>query len=1102
MGQSVTYTVTVSNAGPSDATSVVLTDTLPKDATIVSAMDSLGASLATTNGTLTDDLGTVASGDSVTLTIVVQPGAGDVPILDEKATVKAAEADPTPNDETFTLPTTVTPVADLGVKLVADQATVPIGGTLKYTVALTNNGPSPATNVLITDLLPAGVLFDSAVDSVGGSPKQANGAVTDTVASLASGATVTLTILVTPTVTSAGTITDSVTAGSAVSDPVAANDSASVMTAVAPVADLAVTMAALPASVPVDQDVTYQVKVTNNGPSTASDVKIVDTLPSGTAFLSETDSDGTTGLQPVGETLTDTVATLASGDSITLTIVVVASPIDVPSIKNTVTASATETDSDPTNNTAKSTTQVTPVANLVVTITPPTGPILVGQDATYTVTVVNNGPSPATKVSLKDTLPAGATFVTASDSLGGTPKASGGTVTDALGTLAEGDSAVVTIVVNLGAAGSSTDSATVSATEMNSNPTDGSTSVSVPVTQPTADLSVAIAPPVSPIPLGQNLTYTLTVTNAGPFPATNVQIVDTLPAGATFIQANDSLGMRASASVGTVTDTIPLLASGATATLTIVVTPTSTGTITDSATVSAAETEPNPTNNGASVSSVVSPVADLAVAVQASRSQVTRGQQETYTVTVTNKGPSDASGVILKDTLPTGATVVSVNAGGAAVTQTNGSVVAAIGALPSGGSATVTIVVTVGVPGTITDSASVTATEIDPAPANNTASASVGVLDLPGTLEFAATTVNTDEDAGTATITVTRTNGVQGSVSVAYQTVAGGLGTAGVDYTPVSGTLVFGPGETTKTFTVPVLPDPFDNRDETVALTLNTPGGGAVLGTPAAATLVIKDLDPDSTPPAIQNLVLIGPATSVSFLTLIFSKGLNVASATNTANYQLFAVGSTGQFVPSQSPPVPIAAAGYDAANHAAVLLPTAPLAPNTFYYLVVSGVTDAAGNPLASTYATYLARGTSLSYFDSQGQLVSLALTGPGVFDLTRHPNGDGQTLQVLDPAAAGTVLTGTVQGGGTTRLDAITGLGIFGQVRVNMATPPFEVTHLPFELTTVSPPAIDVVIGGAPAVTATPATSAFRRLPVRRTVAVPRILPRFRAARPFRFR
>src|SRR5262249_34267314 len=112
----------------------------------------------------------------------------------------------------------------------------------------------------------------------------------------------------------------------------------------------------------------------------------------------------------------------------------------------------------------------------------------------------------------------------------------------------------------------------------------------------------------------------------------------------------------------------------------------------------------------------------------------------------------------------------------------------------------------------------------------------------PGTLQFSNATYAVNESGGTATITVTRTGGSDGSVTVHYAT-SDCTATAGSDYTAVSGTLTFAAGETSKTFTVPILDDTPAEANDTVNLTPSSPTGGATLGSQATATLTIQDDD-------------------------------------------------------------------------------------------------------------------------------------------------------------------------------------------------------------------------------------------------------------------
>jgi hypothetical protein len=116
----------------------------------------------------------------------------------------------------------------------------------------------------------------------------------------------------------------------------------------------------------------------------------------------------------------------------------------------------------------------------------------------------------------------------------------------------------------------------------------------------------------------------------------------------------------------------------------------------------------------------------------------------------------------------------------------------------------------------------------------------------PGQLQFATPTYTVNEAAGVATVTVSRTNGSSGQVTVDYATApdtAAGAATAGVDYTPVTGTITFFDGQATQTLTVPILQDTLYEGDETLLLSLSNPTD-ATLGTPTQSTLVIQDDEP------------------------------------------------------------------------------------------------------------------------------------------------------------------------------------------------------------------------------------------------------------------
>ncbi|MDO8648747.1 MAG: Calx-beta domain-containing protein [Candidatus Peregrinibacteria bacterium] len=117
--------------------------------------------------------------------------------------------------------------------------------------------------------------------------------------------------------------------------------------------------------------------------------------------------------------------------------------------------------------------------------------------------------------------------------------------------------------------------------------------------------------------------------------------------------------------------------------------------------------------------------------------------------------------------------------------------------------------------------------------------ASVGAQ---GAIRFTTTTFLMSEAGRTATVSVIRTGGKTGAVSVEY-TTSDGTATAGTDYEATSGKIEYADGETTKSITIPIKEDTNGEGNETFNISLSSPGGGAVLGTPKDAKLTIVDND-------------------------------------------------------------------------------------------------------------------------------------------------------------------------------------------------------------------------------------------------------------------
>jgi uncharacterized repeat protein (TIGR01451 family) len=230
----ISYTIVVTNSGPSAADSVQLDDVIPVGTTFASLVPAAGWACVTPvsggTGTVTCTIASMPSGPA-SFTLFVNGPAVDSTVTNT-ATVTSV-SDSTPGNNTSTANTIVASVADLSLTKDADRATVPSGGAITYTITVTNNGPQPATNVAVTDALPAGVVLDSATASQGSCTGTTT--ITCTIGTLANGASATVTLVVDVTAVNGATIVNTASATADEGDPSPANatDAATVTVATA-----------------------------------------------------------------------------------------------------------------------------------------------------------------------------------------------------------------------------------------------------------------------------------------------------------------------------------------------------------------------------------------------------------------------------------------------------------------------------------------------------------------------------------------------------------------------------------------------------------------------------------------------------------------------------------------------------------------------------------------------------------------------------------------------------------------------------------------------------------------------------------------------------
>ena len=764
VGDTITFTVTLSNLGPNTAHDVEVTDQFPTAGLqLLSATPSQGTYDQATG---VWDVGTVPTGsvNAKTLTItalVLTPAVNTTPLAQTNVATVTNSAEPDPNPGNNTGTATETPkYADLGVKKTTSNVSPGVGNTFFYTISLFNLGTSDATNVELTDTLPGNVSFVSAVPSAGTFNSTTGIWSIPTVPTTAGVSNpLTLTITATAIVAVPGFNTVTIT-DSDVWDPNNRNNTAKTPTD--PVeADLVVSKTVNDSTPNVGDNVTFTITLDNLGPSAAQNVVVHDVLPDGLGYVSHTASAGTY-VPGTGEW---TIGTVSSGTTDTLTVVAtVLAPSSGPALPQTNTAAVMSTTPDPNPNNNTDDKTVTPLqADLAVYKVVSDSAPNVGDTIVFAIGVANYGPATATSVVVNDVLPDGVTYV--SHSIQDAPIGSSyvaGTGVWTIGTVATDDFPILQIVATVDRPSSGlpqavTNTATVLGREYDpdrSNNTD-----SAAETPQYADLSVAKVVSDATPNVGDTITFTITLTNLGRDTATNVTVLDQLPAGLQFVSATANEGSYdAGTGIWTVGTVDTLFAR--TLQIDAIVLPPVSGVPqprTNTASVNSSDQyDPEPSNNTDSVTETPQ-YADLAVEKVVDDPNPNVGGQVTFTVTLRNLGIDAATGVTIIDQLPAGLTFVSASPS-AGTNYQPATGIWQVGTLPAGGTETLTIVAAVPGPGSFTNVAAVNSSDqFDPDPDNDTDRSTITTREAD--LAVAKTVSNPTPNVGdTITFTVTVSN--------------------------------------------------------------------------------------------------------------------------------------------------------------------------------------------------------------------------------------------------------------------------------------------------------------------------------------------------------
>ncbi len=747
VGQTIAFTIVLTNKGPNNATGVSVLDVIPPGFAYSSNTTSSGL-FTPTNGIWTIGGPMVPGASRILVIYGVVTNSGTYTNVAQVQTADQFDIDSTPgnndpaeddqDDAVFTVPLT----ADLELEKGVNNSTPLLFETVTFTITVTNRGPDTATGVTVLD--------DLNVLCCGEYVSHTNGAYNPltgiwNIGTLAVNASTQLFISVTITnsslvdtnwaqVWTANEFDIDSTPGNSV--PTEDDQDAAVLF-VGDAIDLELTKTVDNAFANVGSDVVFTLTLTNKGPNAATGVSVEDVLPAGLDFVSSSspDYDNVSGIWTVG-------AVSVNGSTSLLITATVTNFPPVTNAAQVLTADQFDIDSIPGNFPA-----VTEDDDDQVVVTPPTIDLELTksvnkaqadpfENVTWTVIVTNRGPSDATGVTVRDELPVNWTYV--SDSSGTYDT---NTFLWTIGTLPAGGSTTLQIVAfaNIGLTltghgpivpGYTNIAQVWTANEYDIDSTPGNDvaseddqdSAEIPI-RALSDLALTKSVNNATPNFGSQITYSIIITNEGPQPAVGVRVEDILPAGLTYV--SNSAGSAYNPLNGIWV--IGTMNSGDSRQLDIFATVSSIGLISNVAQVNRNfhfDIDSTPDNDDPAEDDqddaviIVPPSADLELTKTVNTSLLSTGQVAVFTVTVTNAGPSNGTGIAVRDVLPSGLGYVSHTGG----TYNAGTGIWTIGSLNVGSVTSIQITAQALLSGTWTNVAEVSAAnefDIDSTPNNN-----------------------------------------------------------------------------------------------------------------------------------------------------------------------------------------------------------------------------------------------------------------------------------------------------------------------------------------------------------------------------------------------
>ena len=626
-GDNVEYVIEIVNNGPGIATDIIATDNLPEGLKFINANVPGGWTLSISNNKITINGEKLANGEKVLITIIAKAAKSNTTLINNiKVNGTGFDSNISNNNDSETIK--ITPLVDLAITKVVDNANPLFDSIITYTITVVNNGPDKSFNVTVGDLLPDGVKFISS----NGQYNPVTGVWF--VGDLDANESATLKIVV--QVIKVGNITNNVNVTGTGHDTNLTNNNDSVSVSVPDCVILDISKVANSTVIVAGENVGYTVVINNYGPSVANDVVLKDVYNVKELFGLQYSLNGKDWFN-YNEAIN--LGNIDVGASVTVYFrakVNASVRGDVLNIVNIITS----VDDARGNFTDNETVNVIANTTLVVIKDAEIKELNPGDTVHFIVTVIAGGSSDSLNVNLNDILDNKLLDINSAKY-----SINGGILSDFNGNIYLGNMLTGTAVtVDIWAKVlSSADRDVFNLVNVTSDehPEGNTSNVSVHVR--IVDLAVDKLVNNSVPKYLDMIEYTIVVVNNGPDKSFNVTVGDLLPDGVKFISSNGQYNPVTG--VWFVGD----LDANESATLKIVVQVIKVGNITNNVNVTGTGHDTNLTNNNDSVSVSVPDCVILDISKVANSTVIVAGENVGYTVTVTNYGPSVATNVVLKD---------------------------------------------------------------------------------------------------------------------------------------------------------------------------------------------------------------------------------------------------------------------------------------------------------------------------------------------------------------------------------------------------------------------------------------------------------------------